>query len=133
MKKLNKRQMMLYYYLEHKSEMGKWTKRRVILNDLFDIYGRPGKDLYNSRPAINLTKDVRIINESGVFDKLIISNSQKGLKIGTEEETKQTLERELIQILSKFKRYHNKVHKIGLQGQIDIEGKVRNVFMEEVN
>ena len=78
MKKLTKEQWYLYFYLEHKSNLGEWTKRKKILEDLSDIYNYRGEeDLYYSTSAVKLTKDIRKINESDE-NKIIISNSVKG-------------------------------------------------------
>ena len=131
MKKLTKEQWYLYFYLEHKSNLGEWTKRKKILEDLSDIYNYQGEeDLYYSTSAVKLTKDIRAINESDE-DKLIISNSRKGVKMGTREETIEQLNKEKIALLKQWKRWHEKVKKANLDGQVTIDGNVIESFIKD--
>lgn len=114
--KLNERQLKLASYLEMYKD--RWIKREQILHDLFYIYGIDNTNIYYSASGSVLTKDIRALNESDVFEYLIISNSGRGVKIASEEELEEALKTEKINILKKLKRYWNKVDKANKNGQI---------------
>lgn len=125
---MNKRQTYLYYYLDFNKD--KWRKREKILKDLSDIYFYESQPNFNdSTAARTLTKDIQEINDSDL-GVLIISNTKKGIKLATKEEAREQLRREQIELLSKWKRWHNKVKKIGLNGQLNINGEIVESFIE---
>lgn len=129
--KMNIRQNYLYYYLEFNKEV--WRKREKILNDLSDIYLYKHQENFNDSTAARLlTKDIQEINNSDL-GILIISNTKKGIKLATEEEAKEQLRREQIELLSKWKRWHNKVAKMDLNGQLNIEGKTIESLLNQDN
>ena len=113
---LNERQLKLASYLEMYKD--RWIKREQILHDLFYIYGIDNTNIYYSTSGSVLTKDIRALNESDVFEYLIISNSGRGVKIASEEELEEALKTEKINILKKLKRYWNKVDKARKNGQV---------------
>lgn len=114
--KLNERQLKLAEYLEMYKD--RWIKRQQILHDLFYIYGIDNTNIYYSTSGSVLTKDIRALNESDVFEYLIISNSGRGVKIANKEELENALKKEKSIILKKLKRYWNKVDKANKNGQI---------------
>lgn len=125
---MNKRQTYLYYYLDFNKD--KWRKRERILKDLSDIYFYESQPNFNdSTAARTLTKDIQEINDSDL-GVLIISNTKKGIKLATKEEAREQLRREQIELLSKWKRWHNKVKKIGLNGQLNLSGEVVESYIE---
>ena len=125
---MNKRQTYLYHYLDFNKD--KWRKREKILKDLSDIYFYESQPNFNdSTAARTLTKDIQEINDSDL-GVLIISNTKKGIKLATKEEAREHLRREQIELLSKWKRWHNKVKKIGLNGQLNINGEIVESFIE---
>jgi hypothetical protein len=114
--KLNERQLKLAEYLEMYKD--RWIKRQQILHDLFYIYGIDITNIYYSTSGSVLTKDIRALNESDLFEYLIISNSGRGVKIANKEELENALKKEKSIILKKLKRYWNKVDKANKNGQI---------------
>lgn len=130
---LNDRQKRLYDYLLFRSERGLWTNREQILIDLEEWYGAiSNTNLYYDANAQQLTKDIRIINNSEV-EKVIISNSHKGIKVATKEELKAALEKEKISCLKRLKRYWNKVTKYELNNQCTLEETIIQSFVKEIN
>ena len=114
--KLNERQLKLAEYLEMYKD--RWIKRQQILHDLFYIYGIDNTNIYYSTSGSVLTKDIRALNESDIFEYLIISNSGRGVKIANKEELENALKKEKTIILKKLKRYWNKVDKANKNGQV---------------
>lgn len=132
--KLNERQLKLASYLEMYKD--RWIKRQQILHDLFYIYGIDNTNIYYSTSGSVLTKDIRALNESDIFEHLIINNSKKGVKIANQEELEQSLMNEKINILKKLKRLWNKIDKANKNGQIKmmenyIDLKVVKTFINE--
>ncbi|HHX66963.1 MAG TPA: hypothetical protein GX708_02760 [Gallicola sp.] len=141
-KKLNNRQWALYLYLKYQAEENNgWKKRIDILRDLSGHYrfnmDTDKKDLYYNKSAQLLTRDVREINKNGIIQKIIVSDAQKGLKLGTQEEVELSFERELMSILKKLKNYHIKVQKAKDNGQVrltfDLERDYIEAFINDNN
>lgn len=130
MTNLNTRQFTLHKYLLKNSN--RYLTRQEILNDLKDVYGYENEDnLYYSKAAVILTKDIKVINENDVIQKIIVSNSKKGIKIATEQEAKEELEKEYNSIIAKLTRYHKKMNKAKLDGQMRLKfGKYEREFIE---
>lgn len=122
---LNERQLKLASYLEMYKD--RWIKREQILHDLFYIYGIDNTNIYYSTSGSTLTKDIRALNESEIFEYLIISNSNKGVKIANQEELEKALKNEKIIILKKLKRLWNKVDKANKNGQIKMDYDFMNL------
>ena len=83
MKKLNRRQWVLYEYLKLR-ENKEWKTREQILNDLSEYYDyRPktNNNLYYNKSAVLLTKDILKINNNQTIQKIVIS--QKCLKMNS--------------------------------------------------
>ena len=122
---LNERQLKLAEYLEmHKDQ---WKKREEILHDLFYVYGIDDTNIYYSTSGSILTKDIRALNESEIFEYLIISNSNKGVKIANQEELESSLKHEKMLILKKLKRLWNKVDKAHKNGQTQMDYDFMNL------
>lgn len=118
MKTLNTRQWVLYEYLKLKSENGQWRKREQILEDLSEYYPLNNNvNLYYNTAASEITEDIKILNESDVIQKIIISNSQKGIKIATEEEVKTHLNNNMKNIVKRLKKHYNMINKAKLNNQ----------------
>lgn len=135
-KELNTRQFVLYEYLKLKSEKGLWTKREKILEDLSEYYNyNPKKSLYYNDAAKHLTQDIKAINDSFLIQKIILSNSYRGIKIANEEEADIYLSKEKAAILNKFKGYYNKLRKMKSDGQMRLtfnyERDVIEAFIKE--
>lgn len=134
-KQLNNRQWVLYLYLKYQAEENNgWKKRIDILRDLSEYYSfnktTNKKDLYYNKSAQLLTRDVREINKNGIIQKIIVSDAQKGLKLGTQEEVELSFERELMSILKKLKNYHIKVQKAKDNGQVRLTFDLERDYIE---
>lgn len=125
MEKLNERQLKLAEYLEMYKDQ--WKKREEILHDLYYLYGIDDTNIYYSTSGSTLTKDIRTLNESEIFEYLIISNSNKGVKIANQEELESALKHEKMLILKKLKRLWNKVDKAHKNGQIQMDYDFMNL------
>ena len=125
MEKLNERQLKLAEYLEMYKDQ--WKKREEILHDLFYVYGIDDTNIYYSTSGSVLTRDIRALNESEIFEYLIISNSNKGVKIANQEELESALKHEKMLILKKLKRLWNKVDKANRNGQIQMDYDFMNL------
>ena len=118
MNKLNTRQWTLYEYLKMKN--GAATKVKEILHDLREIpeYNLIAFKDWNNQPAKRLmSKDIQTINKCELIQKVIVSNGD-GIRLATREEYKYFLEKEKIAILSKAKRYWQKVKKFEKDNQM---------------
>ena len=104
--KMNTRQWKLYEFLKEQDNM---ISRKEIMDQL---------GLWeNSRV---LTKDLQVIKENPVINRILITN-RKGIKLAsTKEEADFYLEKEKIEILSRLKRYFQQSHQIQLDNQTQI-------------
>ena len=125
MEQLNERQLKLASYLEMYKD--RWKKREEILHDLYYLYGIDDTNIYYSTSGSVLTRDIRALNESEIFEYLIISNSKKGVKIANKEELEIALKKEKINILKKLKRLWNKVDKANKHNQLKMDEDYMNL------
>lgn len=129
MSELTTRQWNLYNYLKTKDD---YVPQMHIG---FDLYGyvphdsQLGIPFHDTTERLNITDDIRAINDSDVIQKIIISNSN-GIKIATEEEFKKF-------ILSKFKRVwrdlaraRRLLKKAGLHNQKRVVWNTERDFIE---
>ena len=117
MSELNPRQWALYRFLVEQGD--KWTYQEDIAKALPDWYApiEETKDYHNTKERHLMTKDIRIINDSSVIQKVIISNPSRGVKIATEAEWQECIKREYISVFKKLKRIRNKERKGALNNQ----------------
>lgn len=109
MKSMNTRQWLLYEFLKEK--MDHYLSRKAIMR----LSG-----LYENETSRTLTRDLQVIKENPTINRIIIT-SRKGIKIAsTKKEADEYLEREKIEILSRFKRYFQQAHNIELDKQTQI-------------
>lgn len=83
---LHSRQFKLYNYL--KKNKDKWVTQAQIARDLPAVYPcreEDFNDFHNSTARYAITNDIRALNDSGLIQKVILSNG-KGVKIANEEE-----------------------------------------------
>lgn len=115
---LNERQLALYNYLLNKEG---WAKRIDILKDLKDEYEFVDNgNLYNNSSAVQLTKDLHILNNSADIRKLIIHSSRQGIKIADEQEASVYLHKSLAESLKKFQQHHFLQDKLWKDGQVSM-------------
>ena len=106
---MNTRQWKLYEFLKEK--MDHYLSRKAIMR----LSG-----LYESETSRTLTHDLQVIKENPTINRILIT-SRKGIKIAsTKKEADEYLEREKIEILSRFKRYFQQAHNIELDKQTQI-------------
>lgn len=126
---LNERQLALYNYLLNKDG---WEKRADILNNLKELYGyEPNGNLYKNTAASTLTRDVKELNNSPEIRKLIIFNSQLGIKIATKEEARDFLIKNGANNIRRMQKHMFLQDKLNKDGQIALVGdgiKVLDTF-----
>lgn len=123
---INERQLTLYNYLLNRND---WANRVDILNDLKDLYEyEPNGNLYKNTSAGRLTKDIKALNNSPDIRKLIIYNSQLGIKIAEKEEAKDFLMRSFADNIRRMQKYHFLLDKLHKDGQATIEDNVIEAF-----
>jgi hypothetical protein len=95
-----------------------------------------GIPFHDSHARLIMTKDIQVINNSDVIQKIIISNS-KGVKLANKEEFERYIKREFAAVFRKLARTRNKAKKGGLDGQMKITfGRERNTveaFTDGIN
>lgn len=128
------RQKALYEYLISKGN--KYTYQETIACDLsikgiIDDYmmGYGIEDYHNSTGRKIMGADIREINSSPHFEKIIISNGN-GVKIATEEDYDKMILSLYKSVFSKLKRIRQIEKKAKLNGQISIDKKEIIAFLE---
>ena len=133
---LNSRQWALYNLLKNNPDT--YFKQIDIVYALKEFYCFTDENtkFHDSTARLQITKDIRAINESDVIQKIIISNSN-GVKLASREEFEEYIKAEYAMIFRKLKRTRQKARKAGLDGQMRFTaGKERNTveaFVDEIN
>lgn len=125
----------LYEYLISKGDT--WTETCKVAWDLEEHYpylqwavGVDSPDFHDSNARMMITNDIRLINESRNFEKIIISG-KKGIKIANQEEAERYIANQYRAIFRRFKRIRVLARKAEANGQIDINNDTVNAFLEE--
>lgn len=125
----------LYEYLVRQGNQ--WTELIDICSDLSDFYpymswllGVGSETFHDSNARVMITNDIRTINKSGDFEKIIISN-KNGVKIASEEEAERYLRNQYFAALRRLKRLHILEKKANIDNQITFDNKVIRAFLEE--
>ena len=92
-------------------------------------YGSFKDDYHNSTARINMTDDIRAINDSMEFDGIILSD-RNGIKLASKSDCEQKLRAELISVLKALKRVKQKYAKYNLDGQGFITDDMKQDFRE---
>jgi len=104
---MNTRQWKLYEFLKTQTE---YLSRKEIMDQT---------NLYDNNKRL-LTHDLQVIKENPTINRILIT-SRKGIKIAeTKEEANEYLEREKMEVLSRFKRYLIQSKQWGLDNQTQI-------------
>ncbi|MEG2688259.1 MAG: hypothetical protein RSA24_03740 [Clostridia bacterium] len=112
---LNNRQWRLYDFL--KSQGDKYTKQIEVAKNLEQFYGECSEDnFHDSKVRFLITSDIRFINQSGIIQKVIISNAN-GIKLSNEEEFDSYINAELSAIFRKLSRARIKLNKASKNNQ----------------
>lgn len=114
---LNPRQWALYNYL--KSRGDEWTTQKDVAYALDDFYDVSFNDatFHDSPTRWRMTKDIRVINENGVIQKVILS-TPRGIKIANAEEFDRYIRKEISAAVRKLLRAKRKAQKGNLDGQM---------------
>lgn len=125
---LTNRQKDLYNLL---SSYNRWFSKEEIVIRLPQSYNRfmERTSDHNSSCYLNIRNDVRVLNDSDEIDKIIVS-STKGYKIANEEEAKEYIKRRFARDYKSLKLNYKLVSKCKLNGQIDIDFKEYNTYVE---
>lgn len=104
------RQMALYSFLLGRKD---WTSQEEVCG----IYGMSGGDFHNSSARRILSQDIQDINADPAFEKIII-HSNKGIKIATQEEMEDFLQKHFTELSERFRRAKIMAAKAGADGQL---------------
>lgn len=118
MSELNSRQWALYNYV--KSMNDTWTTQWNVAKALYlldGFYAIEDRATFHDSPTrLQMTADIRAINESSVIQKVIIS-SGKGIKIANKEEFKRYIQKERSAAIRRLMRVRIKERKGAMDGQ----------------
>lgn len=125
---LNSRQWRLYNCLKENGDT--YIKQIELAHRLPQYYGEFEKDNFHDSPArMLMTKDIRAINEAGIIQKIIISNSQ-GIKLSNEAEFNRYIRAEFGAIFRKLSRTRIKAGKAAHHKQGRIIFNTEREFVE---
>ena len=116
---LHKRHFRLYDYLKNKGDQ--WTTQYEIVRDLEELYGDIDcENFHDSSVRHQLTKDIRMINESDYLPKPILS-SGKGVKIASKQEFDNYIANNINSAVNRLKRLKKLAEKGNRNGQYRIK------------
>lgn len=129
---LNGRQWALYRFIRENGNS--WMKLKEIASNLTDYYGTFKGYFNNSKVRRLITKDIDVIERSGIIQKVIIKGA-KGIKLAAnEEEAIRYLKAYKIEQLKSLKKYYIAMNKVSLDGQYRIvSGKEREIIEAFIN
>ena len=119
---LTPRQWALYRFLKKRGD--RWTYQTEVAKIICsqsngeyysDWNGKP-KDFHDSAARLQMTKDIRAINDSNVIQKIIIS-SPRGIKIANKSEFKKYIRKEIGAAVRRLMRAKRKAEKASRDGQ----------------
>lgn len=118
---LNSRQWKLYEYLKKRGNVwtSQWYLASVIPEYGYDNTTQDTRLFHDSKIRLQMTKDIRTINDSGVIQKVIMTGA-KGVKLATREEFEAYIKSEFSAVFRKLKRVRTKAKKAGLDKQMKI-------------
>lgn len=117
---LNTRQWKLYEYLKEQGDEWRTQAEIATLIPEYNYDGEGDWRLFHDNPArMQMTADIRAINESAVIQKIIIS-SNKGIKIANSEEFDLYIKKERQAAIRRLVRVRIKERKGSLNGQTRI-------------
>lgn len=124
------RQVALYDYLL--SRGNKWTSMERV-TDSISLYPAFFTSNYHDSCARRmLTRDIRDINASDTFFKIIISGNE-GIKLATEQELSKFVKSEVAEIFRKLKNVRRIMKKASRDQQLDIEGRIAEAFLKDAD
>ena len=116
MSELNPRQWALYNFLKEQGDQ--WTYQLDVALMLKDLYNFTDatESFHNSAARLQMTADIRAINNSDVIQKVIISSS-KGIKIANSAEFDRYIRKEIMAAVRRLMRAKYKASKGNRDGQ----------------
>lgn len=114
---LTPRQWKLYNFLKERGDQ--WTTQFDIACALSDHYDKSftADKFHDSRARLQITMDIRALNDSDVIQKIIMSSS-KGVKIANESEFDKYIGREINAAVRRLMRAKRKAEKGNRDGQM---------------
>lgn len=131
---ITNRQKALYNFLMEKGE--EWTPQAEIARELYADYGNAEcclepKNYHDTTERILISDDIREINISPDFEKIIISN-RKGIKIANETEFDRFINSQYWATVRKLSRIYKMAKKASRDNQIDFGGHTVESFLEKI-
>lgn len=124
----------LYEFLIEQGDQ--WTETMDVYNNLREFYGDEEQTewfdsemFHNTAERMQITNDIRYINNNPHFQKIIIS-SKKGIKIANEEEAQKYIENYYAAIFRRLKRARIIEKKAKLNNQTTLDKSVIRAFIE---
>ena len=130
----SKRQRKLYNFLVRNGN--KYIEQRDVADALYKYYPYDRSRYFHNTPQrMVMTNDIRDINNSSDFEKIIIQSSE-GIKIATKKEFSRYMKSQLSTLTAMWKRWWKKVNKgkLDKSTKIDFETmsyKTVSSFLEE--
>lgn len=124
----HERQEALYAYLLARGDGWISMKAAAYCTKLYPDF-KLSDDFHDTTARRWMTRDIQAINESPDYEKVIISGSE-GIKLATEEEFDAFIAAEYKEIFKKLMRVRRIAKKGGADRQMDIEGQIREAFVE---
>ena len=124
------RQRALYKYLIKRGD--KWTPMRKA-TDSVNLYPTFYTGNYhNSWARRLLTKDIKYINDSDAYSKVIVSGD-RGIKIANKADLDRFISAETKEIFKKLATVRKVAKKGSRDQQIDLEGRIYEAFLDGSN
>lgn len=121
------RQEALYRFLL--SRGNEWTSMEMATDSVREYPAFFAEKYYHNSTARRLlTKDIAAINGSDNYAKIIVSTA-RGIKLATESDFDKFLDAELKEVFKKLKRLRKLAKKGSRNQQLDLEGKIADVFL----
>lgn len=121
------RQEALYRFLLSRGDA--WTSMEQATDSVKEYPAFFTGSYHNSRARRLLTNDIERINGSDHFSRIIISTS-RGIKLATEKEFSRFLDAELREVFGKLRRLRRLARKGSRDQQMDLEGRIQDVFLD---
>ena len=120
------RQEALYGFLQ--SRGNKWTSMEQCTDSVKEYPAFFNGHYHNSAARRLLTADIEHINSSDKYTRIIISTS-RGIKVATADEFSKFLASEMKEVFRKLARLRRIARKGSRDQQLDLEGRIYDVFV----
>ena len=120
----------LYWILDNYNAWFMMEELLAILPVSYPVDFTRCKDLKNSRARRLMTEDIAAINADPQYEKIII-HGNAGVKLATEDEAIRFYGSKKAELARAWRSLRQIGRKIGLDGQIDLDGEVVEAFAGE--